>query len=327
MDVIDSGIGTFRMPDPDGHRTYVRQHKQRALVSKVMNEQEAVSKFISDGDYISYDCTMIMRGPSSLIRELIRQGRNNLSIGGRFTYVIVNLLVATGSVSHIDVGFIGVGAALTRALDEEGKITVTEWSNSAMTMRLLAGSLGIPSIAIRFLGGTDAFHYSAAKLVKDAFTNKEIVLVPALNPDVAMIHVHQCDEYGNARIFGPAVSPSEIAAASKKVIISTEEIIDSEYIRRDPGRTTVPYYLVDAVVEAPFGAHPGEVQGLYVSDTEAIMELMRANRDPSGDALNKYLDRYVFSIQNHQEYLEQRVGLTRLLALKKKATIKEGYYL
>lgn len=324
MQVIDSGIGEFRLPDPDGHRAYIQQHKARALVEKVMTEQEAVSKFVSDGDYLCYDCNMLMRGPSSLIREIIRQGKKNLGVGGRFTYLVVPLLAHTNCASHIDVGFIGIGWELTRMFDKG--IKVTEWSNSAMTMRLMAGAMGIPFIPIRFLGGTDAFHYSGAKLVKDPFTGKEVVLVPALNPDVGLIHVHQCDVYGNARIFGTSVSPVEIATAAKKVIISTEEIIDIEDIRRNPGKTTVPHYMVDAVVEAPFGAHPGEVAGLYASDTEAIMEVFQACFDTSETRLDQYLEKYVYSVATHQEYLEQRVGLQRLLSLKQREKIKEGYY-
>jgi acyl CoA:acetate/3-ketoacid CoA transferase alpha subunit len=324
MEILESGVGElFHIPDPDKHRAYMLEHRKRGLVEKVMTEQEAVSKFVSDGDYLCYDCTMLMRGPSSLVREVIRQQKKDLGVGGRFTYVIVNLLVAAGCVNRIDIGYIGVGQALKRAFDEG--IKVSEWSNSAITMRLLAGSLGIPFIPIRFLGGTDAFHHSAAKLAKDPWGNKEVVLVPALNPDVGLIHVHQCDVYGNARIFGPSVSPLEIATASKKVIISTEEIIDTEYIRRDPGRTSIPYYLVDAVVEAPFGAHPGEVAGVYASDSEAIFEIFRAGGDVSGAKMKEYLEKAVYSLKNHQEYLNQRVGLDRLLALKKKATIKQGY--
>jgi glutaconate CoA-transferase subunit A len=324
MEILDSGIGElFHIPDPDGHRAYIREHKKRVLGEKVMTEQEAVSKFVSDGDYLCYDCTMLMRGPSSLVREVIRQRKRNLGLGGRFTYMIVILMAAAGCVNRIDIGYIGVGAALKRIF-EQG-IKVAEWSNSALTMRLLAGSLGIPFIPIRFLGGTGAFHYSAAKLAKDPWGDKEVVLVPALNPDVGLIHVHQCDVYGNARIFGPSVSPLEIATASKKVIISTEEIIDTEYIRRDPGRTTIPYYLVDAVVEAPFGSHPGEVAGVYASDLESIFEMFRVAGDATGKQMEQFLEKTVYSIANHKEYLEKIVGLGKMLALKRRATIKQGY--
>ena len=314
----------FKLPAPDKHRAYIRQNKSRELKNKVMSEQEAISKLVNDGDYLCYDCTMIMRGPSSLIREIIRQKKRGLSIGGKFTYFAINLLVAADCVSHIDVGFIGIGRTLGQLLDAK-KIKLTEWSNSAITMRLSAGSMGIPFMPVRFLGGSDAFKYSAAKLVEDPFTGQKVTLVPALNPDIGLIHVHQCDIYGNARIFGPSVSPVEIAAASKKVIISTEEIIDHEYIRREPGKTTIPYYLVDSVVEAPFGAHPGEVQGLYVSDTEAIMELIAAVNSTS--TLKEYLDKNIYTVKNHQDYLENRIGLDRLLSLKQKMKIREGYCL
>jgi len=324
MEILDSGIGElFQVPDVDGHRAYIRDHKSRALVEKVMAEQEAVEKYVSDGDYLCYDCTMLMRGPSSLVREIIRQGKKDLGVGGRFTYLVVNLLLASGCANRVDVGFVGLGKELTNAFSKG--VRFTEWSNSAITMRLLAGSLGIPFIPIRFLGGTDAFHYSAAKLTRDPWADRETVLIPALNPDIGLIHVHQCDVYGNARIFGPSVSPVEIATASKKVIISTEELIDTEYIRRDPGKTTIPYYLVDAVVEAPFGAHPGEVAGVYVSDTEAIMEAFQAGGDPTGEKMKQYLENNIYSLSNHQEYLKQRVGLEKMLKLKQQATIKQGY--
>jgi len=162
--------------------------------------------------------------------------------------------------------------------------------------------------------------------VKDPFTGEEVVLVPALNPDVGLVHVNQCDIYGNARVFGTSVSPVETASSAKKVIISTEEIIDSEDIRRDPSKTTIPYYMVDAVVEAPFGAYPGEVPGLYASDTEHVIEAFVASGQQDAAAMNNYLEKYVYGVASHQEFLEQRVGVARLLELKRRATIKEGYY-
>jgi acyl CoA:acetate/3-ketoacid CoA transferase alpha subunit len=287
-----------------------------------MSEQEAIAKFVSDGDYICYDCNMVNRGPSSLLREVIRQRKKNLWVGGKFTYFVVNLLVGAGCVRAIDIGFIGIGQALTRALDS-GEIKITEWSNSALTMRLLAGAMGLPFLPIRFLGGSDSFYYSGAKIVEDPFTGKEITVVPALNPDVSLVHVNQCDIYGNARIFGTTVSPVETVAAAKKAILSTEEIIDNEEIRREPQRTTIPYYLVDGVVEAPFGAHPGSVPGLYSADREAIYELAASGRDT--EARQGYLEKYIYIVASHQEYLE-KIGLSRLLELKRLETIKEGYY-
>ncbi|MBI2305450.1 MAG: CoA transferase subunit A [Chloroflexi bacterium] len=326
MEVLAQGTGEFKPPDPEGHRAYIQQHKSRALVSKVMTEQEAIGRFVSDGDYLSYDCNMLLRGPASLVRELIRQRKKDLWVGGKFTYVIVSLLAAAGCVSRVDVGFIGLGQALSRALDE-GRIKMTEWSNTSITMRHLAGAMGIPFIPARFLGGADTFHYSGAKTVTDPFTGKPVTLLPAINPDVSLIHVHQCDVYGNARIFGTSVAPVETALSAKKLIISTEEIIDTEEIRRNPGRTTIPYYAVDAVVEAPFGAYPGNVPGLYRNDPDHVTEVMGAVRSSDPERLEEYMDKYIYSVSSHQEFLEKRVGLERLLWLKREEKIKEGYYI
>ena len=170
--------------------------------------------------------------------------------------------------------------------------------------------------------GTETFKHSAAKIAIDPFTGKKITLLPALNPDVSLIHANQCDIYGNARIFGPGCIPVEVATASKRVIISTEEIIDIGEIRKAPAKTTIPFYLVDAVVLAPFGGHPGSVPGLYDADFEHVNEFFKAERDSA--SLRKYFDKYVFSCKTHQDYLD-KIGKSKLDELMK-GEIREGYY-
>jgi glutaconate CoA-transferase subunit A len=135
--------------------------------------------------------------------------------------------------------------------------------------------------------------------------------------------VHQCDVYGNARVMGAGVAPMEIAMSSKKLIISTEEIIDSEEIRRQPQRTTIPYYFVDAVVEAPFGCYPGSTPGLYAGDIEHWLRFAAAEMQGKTD---EYLEEWVFSVASHQEMLEKRVGKEKLDSLRAVETVKEGYY-
>ena len=321
--VLASGQGEFRMPDPDGHREYVRANKPKGLVNKVMTAQEAIAKFVGDGDYIVYDHTYLQRGPSALIREVIRQRKKDLWVGAKYTWVTSLLLVTGGCASRIDVGFMGLGAALMRAV-EQGRVKVTEWTNQAMTMRLHAGAMGLPFIPVRFLGGTGSFEYSGAKLIEDPYTGQSVCLLPALNPDVALVHVNQCDIYGNARIFGSSTSPQETAMSARKLVISTEEIVDSDELRRDPGRIQIPYFIVDAVVEAPFGAYPGCVPGLYADDPEHIVELVRSA--PSAETMGAYLEKYVHSVESHEEFLEKRVGLPKLLELRRQETIKEGYH-
>ncbi len=148
------------------------------------------------------------------------------------------------------------------------------------------------------------------------------MLVPALNPDVSVIHVHQSDEYGNARVFGTGIAHQECALSSRRVILSAEEIVSTDEIRRDPARTSIPHFAVDAVVHAPFGAYPGIVQGYYASDPAGVIEAMGAMF--RGD-FRDYLKRHVYSIGSHDEYLEKVVGMKKLAELRRRETIREGY--
>jgi acyl CoA:acetate/3-ketoacid CoA transferase alpha subunit len=321
MQIIESGISPFKFTDPDEMREWVRDKKSRFLESKLMTEQEAIERFLKDGDYLAFDLAVLVRGPSSLEREIVRQRKKNLFLAGKFSFLDCALLVVGGCVTRIDCGFMGGGASHFRAI-EKGKVEVIEWSNGTISARFLAGALGLPFIPWRGLMGTETFKHSAAKIAIDPFTGKRITLLPALNPDVALIHANQCDVYGNARLFGPGCIPIEVATASKRVIISTEEIIDIEEIRKAPAKTTIPYYMVDAVVLAPFGGHPGAVPGLYDADFGHMNEFFKAEKDPV--AMEKYLDKYIYSCKTHQDYLD-KIGKSKLEELRKRE-IKEGYY-
>jgi acyl CoA:acetate/3-ketoacid CoA transferase alpha subunit len=319
---VTAGRGEFVPPDPDGFREYVREHKERRLVSKLISEQEAVSRFVADGDYVAYDQNIAVRGPASLMREIIRQRKKDLWVMGKFSWTDVSLLVAGGCVSKIDVGWMETGPVINKAV-KDGRVKMIEWSNGALTYRLLAGALGVPYLPMRYLGGTDTFEQSGARLTEDPYTGKPICVVPALNPDVALIHAHQADVYGNARVFGAGIAPSEMAMASKKVIISTEEIVETDEIRRQPQRTTIPYYLVDAVVHAPFGSYPGSTPGLYGADLEHWLQFAAAQAQGKTD---EYLDQWVHSVGSHQQMLDERVGAAKLEQLRQAETVREGYY-
>lgn len=322
MDVLASGIGEFRKPDPDGFREYVRTHKERRLVDKVMSEHDAISRFVEDGDYLAFDQNVAVRGPTSLFREMIRQRKKDLWIAAKFTWSDATLLVAGGCVSKIDVGWMATGRIINEAM-RKGELKLIEWTNGALAYRHLAGSLGVSFLPMRYLVGTDTFTQSGAKVIEDPFTDQRTCLVPALYPDVALIHVQQCDVYGNARVLGAGVAPMEIAMSSKKLIISTEEIIDHEAIRRQPQRTTIPYYFVDAVVVAPFGCYPGSTPGLYGADIEHWMLFGAAEMQGKTD---EYLENWIHSVASHEEMLDKRVGAAKLLKLRQAETVREGYY-
>jgi len=321
MHVLAQGKAEYLPVDPDGFRAYVRDHKQRALTPRLMSAHEAVARFVTDGDYLVYDCNYFQRGPATLIREVIRQQKKDLWICGKFTYVDVGLLAGAGCASKVDCGFFWPGATIDNRV-KDGRLEVFEYSNVVMTLRLQAGAMGLPFLPVRSFGGTDGFDYSGAKLVEDPFTGMPITLVPALNPDVAIIHAQQADIYGNTRVFGTGIAHEESAMSAKKVIISAEEIIDTEEIRRDPGRTSIPYYVVDAVVHAPFGAWPGNCGGYYGSDTPGVIETFGAI---ARDAVGEYVAKYVTPFPDDQAMFDALVGKERLDRLRANETISDGY--
>jgi acyl CoA:acetate/3-ketoacid CoA transferase alpha subunit len=320
LEILAEGAGDYLPVDPDGFREYVRDHKDRALTPRLMTAREAVSRFVADGDYLVYECNYLMRGPNALIHEIIRQEKKRLWLAGKFTYVDVALLVGAGCVSDADCGFFLSAPPIERAI-KQGSLRVFEYSNVIMTLRLQAGAMGLPFLPVRSFGGTDGFEHSGAKLIADPYTGKPITIVPALNPDVAVIHVHQADVYGNARVFGTGISDAEASLASKKVIVSAEEIVDTDTIRQYPGATTIPYYAVDAVVESPFGSYPGTCPGYYGSDPEGVFEVFRAIM---GDAVGPYVAKWVTPFDTFDEMLD-RVGARKLLKMRSAERSREGY--
>lgn len=313
MEVVASGIGELiQPPDMNAFREWNRR-KSKALVDKRMSEQEAIARFVHDGDYVGTELYGTVRAPMSLTRELIRQGKKDLLLAGQGVTEL-DLIIAAGLVKAIDITYVGlevygVSNALRRAV-ESGQIEkVVEWSNGGITWRFKAASMGVPFIPVRAMLGSDTFKYSAAKVVECPFTGEKVCLLPALILDVGLIHVHRADKYGNAQIDGISGFAFEMARACKRLIISAEEIVPNEEIRRYPERTIIPYYLVDAVVEAPFGSHPGEMCYLYERDEEGIKEWVEASKTAEG--AQAYLDKYVYGVKNHQEYLEL-IGQERL---------------
>jgi acyl CoA:acetate/3-ketoacid CoA transferase alpha subunit len=318
MHVIESGIGELiQPPDINAFREWNRQNKPKMLVDKVMTEQEAINCFVKDGDYIGTELYGTVRCPMSLTRELIRQGKKDLRVAGQGVFEL-DLWLAAGLVKKLDITYIGlevygVSSALRRAVESGQVETTVEWSNAAIAWRFKAAAMGVPFIPVRSMLGSDTLKYSAAKVVECPFSGQKVCLLPALILDVGLIHVHRADKYGNAQIDGISGFAFELARASKRLLISAEEIIPNEEIRRYPERTIIPYYLVDAVVEAPFGSHPGEMPYLYERDEAHIKEWVEMSKEPQTTQV--YLDKYVYGVKDNEEYL-QLIGEERLQRLR-----------
>ena len=316
MKVLQSGIGElFQPPDVNDFRNYNRQ-KSKELIDKRMTEAEAVGRFINDGDYIGTELYGTVRCPQSLVNEIVRQGKKNLRVAGQGVYEL-DILLGAGLVSALDHTYIGmevygISNCLRREV-ESGRVKCVDWSNAAIAWRFKAAAMGVPFIPVRSMLGTDTLKYSAAKVVECPYTGDPIALLPALILDVGLIHVHRADKYGNAQIDGISGFAFELARASKRLLISTEEIVENEFIRTNPDRTIIPYYLVDAVVHAPFGSHPGEMCYVYERDEPQIREWVEASKTPEGT--QKYLEKFITGLNNHQEYLSL-IGENRLQELK-----------
>jgi hypothetical protein len=203
----------------------------------------------------------------------------------------------------------GTSSALRRAVESGQVESCVEWSNGAISWRMKAAAMGVPFLPTRSMLGTDTLKYSAAKVTADPFTGAKVALLPALILDVALIHVHRADKHGNAQIEGIGGFGAEMARATKRLIISAEEIIPTDEIRKVPERTIIPYFLTDAVVHAPFGSHPGEMAYLYGRDEPEIKAWVEASKTAEG--AQAYLDKYVYGVKDHDEYLKL-IGEQRL---------------
>lgn len=309
MQMLSKGKGELLgWHDPDEHREWVRKNKSLKMEDKTMGLSEAISRYVKDESFLVIGGFGQVRTPMAAIYEIIRQGKKNLTLAGKDACHDFDSLVASGSVSKVEVSYSfaqelrGLAPASRRAA-EKGEIKVAaEWSNAAYQTRLKAAASGLPWIPAYSMLGTDEFKVSAAMTVEDPFTKRPICLVPACFPDVAIIHVHRCDIYGNAQIEGILAMDFELARAAKRLIITTEKIISDEEIRKEPWKTVIPYFYVDAVVEVPHGSHPTNMPNLYYFDEEHMAEYMSTTRTPEGT--KEYFDKYVRGVRNFEEYLK-----------------------
>jgi glutaconate CoA-transferase subunit A len=320
MKVLDEGVNPLFMdPDPDRARDFFRT-KTRAMVDKRMTEKEAVEKFVTDGCYLAIGGFGANRIPNAIVHEIVRQGRKDLGFLGHTSTHDFQVLCAGKVFNRLDSAYVvglearGLSPNARRYM-ESGEVQVTEWSNYALAARLRAAAEGVSFGVTRSMLGTDTFKMSAAKAIECPYTGKRFAAVPALWPDVAAIHVHTADMYGNSVIRGISVADLELARAAKRLIITTEKLVHNSVIRDRPTITSIPFYLVDAVVEVPYGSYPGNMPHLYFSDEEHLAQWLKAEKDPA--EFEKFLDHYIYGVSNFQEYVERCGGLRRIEELQK----------
>ncbi len=294
------------------------------MADKVKDVAEVV-RTIPDGSSIALGGFAIARNPIAVVHELIRQQKKNLTLSQAVMGMDTDLLVGAGLVSRLIVG----GGSLDRfgpvhcvnRAREERTLEAHDMSSLSITFRYLAGALGISFIPIKSLIASEVLERLEAggaapdvRRMTCPFTGEPYVLLRALTPDVALVHVQVADRDGNCQIDGPRWENEEQAKAARRVIVVAEELVSTEYIRRAPGRTVIPGHRVEAVIHQPFGAHPTSVFRCYDYDAEHLtLWIEHARR---ADTVQKYLDTWVLGTRDHWEYLDKVGGLHRLADLR-----------
>jgi len=277
---------------------------------KLMTMKEAVSKFVSD------DSTVYLAGFTHMIpfaagHEIIRQRRKDLTLCRATPDIIYDQMIAAGCAKKLVFSYAGnpgVGSlrCFRRAL-EKGQpkpLEIDEYSHFGLSGRLFAGATNMPFLPMRTNVGSDLPPQNPnMRTVKDPYTGDEISVVPPLRPDVAVVHVQRADVNGNAHIWGIVGEQKDAAFASKKVILTCEEIVDEAVIRSDPNRTLIPDFVVHAVVHEPWCAHPSYTQGYYDRDNEFYMQWDEITKEH--DTTMKYLEEWVFGVENRAQYIKQ----------------------
>ena len=294
------------------------QARDRSLREKVMSLEEAAS-LVNDGEHVALGGCTVSRTPMAMIWALIRAGRRNLTVSRSIVSSEGDLLFASGASPHVITSWFSQGivwgvSKVMRHYTETKAAQFTEWSHMSLGLRYRAGAMGVPFMAIRSMIGSQIAQRlgDAVKEMICPFTGEKLLLVPALNPDVALIHVQRADAYGNAQIDGLQFMDIDIAMAARRVILTTERIISNDQIRRAPDQTRIPFFTVDAVVEVPFGSAPHECYGLYEPFFGHMDAYARqVNGDPV-DGMQAYLQAYVREPKSWTGYLE-KLGVDAML--------------
>jgi len=273
-------------------------------MSKLQTLSEAIQKYIHNGDVI-YAAGFTHMIPFAAAHEIIRQKIKNLTVARATPDLVYDMLTAAGCVKKVIFSYIGnpgVGSLrIMREAIEKGEIEWEEYSHFGMISRLQAGATGLPFMPMNQTGATDLEKSNPnIKRITDPYSGKEVIVVPPLNPDVAIVHVQRCDENGNSQIWGIVGEQKEAAFASKHVIITAEEIVDEETIRSDPNRTVIPSFIVDTVCHVPYAAHPSYTQGYYDRDNLFYLAWDEISQSPV--KVNEWLQQWVFDVTDRNEY-------------------------
>ena len=273
-------------------------------MTKLTSLSEAIASCVNDGDTI-YAAGFTHLIPFAAGHEIIRQGKKKLTLARATPDLIYDQMVAADCAKKVIFSYMGnpgVGSLrIVRSAIEQGKLEWEEYSHFGMITRLQAGASGLPFLPMNQTGAVDLEKANSnIKRIPDPYGGKDVIVVPALHPDVAIVHVQRADANGNAHLWGIIGEQKEAAFAAKKVILTAEEIVDEAIIRSDPNRTMIPGIVVSAVCHVPFACHPSYAQGYYDRDNEFYLAWDKISE--STESVKQYLDEWIYGLNNRDKY-------------------------
>jgi len=299
------------------------------MKNKVLSMKDAIASLVRDGDVV------VIEGFTHLIcfaagHEIIRQRKKDLTLARLTPDLIYDQMIQAGVAKKLVfswAGNPGVGSlhAFRRAVEARPpRLALEEYSHFGMVARFSAGAANLPFWPLRNYAGTDIPKANPLiKTVDCPYTGETLAAVPALRPDVTIVHAQRADAGGNAQIWGLMGVQKEAAFASKRVIVVVEELVDEAVIRQDPNRTLIPGLQVDAVVVEPWGAHPSYAQGYYDRDNDFYVAWDKVARDEA--AFGRYLDEFVYGVKDRAEYMRKNPGLAERLKAKPQVSAGVNY--
>ena len=268
--------------------------------------RSAIADLVPDGASVALGLQMEQMIPFAAGHEIIRQKRRGLTLIGPISDILFDQLIGAGCAERVIAAWVGnvmMGSAYNfRRGVESGQLTVTNLTNFAVALALQAGAMGVPFLPTRSALGSDLAKDNEFFIeFQSPFTAEKLHAVKALVPDVTIVHVQRADRDGNAHCWGGFGVMLEGVRAAKKVIVVAEEIVEPEVIASDPNRTVIPGFLVEAVVECPWGAHPSPVQGYYSRDNAYFRQYHEQTKTPADFAA--WQARWVDGVTDRREYL------------------------
>jgi glutaconate CoA-transferase subunit A len=245
----------------------------------------------------------------ALVREILRQRRGGLSLVRNLMCTEGEFMMVAGAVERVVTSWMSIGlpwgvSKIMREHVESGKVAFEEWSHLALGLRFRAAAMGVPFLPALTMVGSDLAGTTGLKTVEDPYTGERLAAVPALFPDAAILHVHRADRFGNCQIDGYPHMDADIARAAATVLVTTEELITEDEVRRHPDRTVIPGFVVDALVHVPWGSFPHECYGLYEADVDHFQDYTDAINARGSAAVGDYLERYVYGPPAFADYLD-----------------------